>query len=660
MSSVSYIRNASATIAGGSGATLVQHRSETFASAAANDLAFTSPVTTGNALFVAILNTFTGATGITVTDTLGNTYTQLEVDTGDLYDVWIFATDGAFTGANTVTVTCDDAGIMQIYLLEYNGVSGTGQDNNNNIIQIPSASPIEMGPFVASQIDLMLSFIMTDVSSTFSGGGTETQTVIDTQNAMGFSSAVITGVIPAAGSGISCLLNTANLGGSGIAALTTVNNITGSAGPTGLTIEFAENNPGDTCIVAFMATSSAADFVAAPSTIIDSENNVYTLAASLINHLTSVSAVYTAQFIYMCAKVAGSAGAVTIDMPSSIVTAGIVNLWGGGSEYQANFATIKIDDVVFNGGFGTTITDLVLTMTGTDDIVLMGYADSGLNSVSGSTIQFQPFADILNDFPTQNALLFSGPAIAAIGGLLSNEMSASTTVVVEPGGAVTDMFAFAIAFIGTNNTGGSAAETLTFSLNKGPAPIIPIEGRAIATVQIDCTQQISHSFGLPIDYPEFAAYPFSSLDATAFIVIEFDLEHLFQGAGLSEMRSLMAWSRPWFRSTNGVPPRFDVPVNNLSPNPEVYPALLTNTTTLQTVILGGSNFANQSWNGPVPSSFGETMIVPFPANKHSLKYRFIQPLSAGNAANPVGKYNLQFCNYEISPFISNGILSRTT
>jgi hypothetical protein len=197
---------------------------------------------------------------------------------------------------------------------------------------------------------------------------------------------------------------------------------------------------------------------------------------------------------------------------------------------------------------------------------------------------------------------------------------------------------------------------LTFSINKGPDPIIPKEGRAIATVQIDCTQQGSHLFGIPIDYPEYAYYGDTPAgnQVAGFVVIEFDLEHLFQGSGLSEVRTLMGWCRPNFtnyQAGSGDPfHREDLPFGQTEVN-VYYAAMLTNLTTLQTVILGrtGTEVGNGSGSAAGGHSFGSHFVLPFPGNKHSLKYRFICPQGDPNQLK--GKFTLQFCNFEINSAI---------
>ena len=210
-----------------------------------------------------------------------------------------------------------------------------------------------------------------------------------------------------------------------------------------------------------------------------------------------------------------------------------------------------------------------------------------------------------------------------------------------------DNFGFLILLEGGNATGGPNAQTLVFSINKGPEPIIPKEGRAVATVQIDCTQQSITPW--PVDYPEFAIYPTDDDNAVGAVVLHFDLEHLFQGAGLSECRTLIAWSRPAFNFQNS-PHRTDGVYQGAGfPSP----ALLTNTTTLQTVMLGGQAAAQSS----VVGSYGTYQIIPFPANKNALKYRFINPQPVLGA--PIGKFILQFLNFEVMGAVESatGVLS---
>jgi hypothetical protein len=123
---------------------------------------------------------------------------------------------------------------------------------------------------------------------------------------------------------------------------------------------------------------------------------------------------------------------------------------------------------------------------------------------------------------------------------------------------------------------------------------------------------------------------------------------LFQGSGLSEVRSLLAWSRPGFSFTtdsNSVQHRQDIDQFGSGIQAVAFSALLTNKTTLQTVSLG-------------EQALGETSIVaaafvsiPFPANHNALKFRFICPQV--DPINPRGKFTLQFCNFEVPPFYQN-------
>jgi hypothetical protein len=161
-------------------------------------------------------------------------------------------------------------------------------------------------------------------------------------------------------------------------------------------------------------------------------------------------------------------------------------------------------------------------------------------------------------------------------------------------------------------------------------------------VQIDCTQQLIR--GLPINYPEYANFG-DGLGQTfpnGFIVCEFDLEHLFQGAGLSEVRTLAYWARPGF-SLQASGNREDAGLEPEEGGSAIMAALLTNKTTLQTIALGGS--CEQQYGGSPNSTSAEFGIVPFPANKNSLKYRFIAP--QGSIDFALGKYTLQFMNFEV-------------
>lgn len=652
MSKVTFVRSATASPAL---ATLVQHKAAKFTSSGGFQLAFDAPCTVGNVIIVgvvfdSILNTAVVGDGV-------NTYTEQINNTAGGFDY-----TGLWTATATddsqllIDVTTSGSNSAQIFIAEYSNIIETVQDAAT-ATNTPASNPLVIGPITATGKALLLTLGMTDAMSTFAGV-TPAQTVVDELPDVALSSSLLSAIVSA--STISPNVTASSLGGtqtSGVALLLTIP-------ASDLELTFSENNGGDTLVAVFAATSSAPDFVTPPNTIVDSMGNVYTLVAYDNSVVAApVSGAYTAQYIYMCQKCLQSTGDVLLT-PPAIETPGNIELWAAAFELQCLFATLTVatdtsggSATRFDEGNGTDAISLSALVPETynggvaqDTFFIGGIFDSGLNAFIGGSVTNPPdTATTVRTVQTVDAAPTDSSALVGVFEIPipSSYVPNFKTVVIDGTlASATDAFGFMLGFVGSGATGGGAATTLTFSLNKGPEPIIPIEGRAIATVQIDCTQQAGKVVALPIDYPEYACYGDVTSDPTAFVVLEFDLEHLFQGSGLSELRTLMAWSRPAFRSTNsGQPPREDVPLTggNLSN----FPALLTNTTTLQTVVLG-SGAVQFSADG---HDYGDSIIVPFPANKHSLKFRFIAPQTTANVDSPIGKYTLQFCNWEVPPVV---------
>lgn len=647
MGKVSFVRNATVTAA--TPATLVQSKSQTFISGNTYTLTFDSDVQVGDTIIVAVVNEELTPDAASITDSDNNNYNLVTQGQLGFCNYSVAVAVASVTGPLTVTVEFTNASLCEVLIHEFANALSNEElsycvavtDSN-----IPPANPVAITGLVPiTSQSLVFSFITTDDTSTFAGD-TPTQTNLETQTNGAFSSGTLYSIATGTSALSLNLTSSSEAGTAQVAASVTI-----PIPQADLTLSFAENNGGDTLAVIFAATSSDADFPAGPSTITDSNGNTYTLQSSNINALTPVTNVYTGLYLYVCQKCVASSGTVTMNVPGDVITPGNLNVWAAGIEFHAAFAEINFDVASYDGGSGADSFTLNQVQTGTDNVTLTGIFDSGLNTFSVGTVTNPP-----NTGTTQRtiAIAESSPVTDSSGlfGLFetleANEEYAMSII------DATDTFGFAVSFVGTNNVGGSAAETLTFSLNKGPDPIVPIEGRAIATVQIDCTQQQSHLFGPPIDYPEFSNYGDKTQQPTSFIVIEFDLEHLFQGSGLSEMRTLMAWSRPTFQSNSGTPPREDVAALNAD---QFFPALLTNTTTLQTIVLGGTipNGTDDTENGQY--GFGESLIIPMPANKHSLKYRFICPQPDVSSFGPQGKFTLQFCNWDIPPIVTIGVIA---
>lgn len=396
-----------------------------------------------------------------------------------------------------------------------------------------------------------------------------------------------------------------------------------------VTVCFPENNAGDTLIAVFASTATSADF-GDPSTddptITDSNGTVWTLAYSNVNFADALATVFCAIAVYICARCPNSS-LVTLPMPGSLFPGDVLATWSGGVELQSTFSIFTFDASAFNTDASTTLV-LPLAQDGTDSLTIAGMFDASLTASNSSTLNSNTGQmDTLGN-------LFSSSTGTSVFGWGNTTFSTSNILMLLD--FATDVFGFAFVMTGSNASGGGAATTLTFSMNKGPDPIVLPEGRAIATVQVDCTQQ---PLVTSVNFPELCVLDLTNLILIqGFVVAQFDLEHLFQGAGLTEVRTIICWARPAFRLTdNG---REDLTSSNVL----VYPAILTNTTTLQTISFGEN--AATIINESAQFGMGQYTIMPFPANKNSLKYRFICPQHDGSA--PVGKYIFQFLNFEVA------------
>jgi hypothetical protein len=414
-------------------------------------------------------------------------------------------------------------------------------------------------------------------------------------------------------------------------------------GASDINISFAENQGGDTLVAVFAATAASADFVdpsIASSELVDLIGNIWTLIYSEVNNENMTFGTYNALAIYVCNRCIDSLIGTQLLMPTELQPVHVTATWSNGFEFATTFAEFIFDVVNF---IPSTVLNAPYTITvgptTTKDLLIAGVFDSHINAV----LSFEPPSvppDTFKSLPTVGT--------HATHCALAWDVSLnSDAVVANVFPQANDVFMFVLAMTGSNSAGKSSSKALTFSINKGPLPVPPKEGRAIATVQIDCTQQLV--IPPPINYPEYAICETGLSAPTGFVVCEFDLEHLFQGSGLSEVRTLCAWCRPMFSPTNNGQ-RDDSPGGNIYPQP----AILTNKITLQTILLGSNAAQTSTFDS---ESYGEFLILPFPGNKNGLKYRFIAPQSS--LINPQGKYNLQFLNFEVMGAIESaaGLLS---
>jgi hypothetical protein len=147
------------TVSGSSAAatpTFVQGTSNaTLASGPTKTLAFSSNTVAGHSILVSVY----APTGTaSVTDTQGNTFTQVATDTsiGGGRQTYVFAACGTTGGADTVSFTTTASFISSMTILEYSGTSTSScVDTNISTGGTGYSSPVTVGPVTTSQSDLI-------------------------------------------------------------------------------------------------------------------------------------------------------------------------------------------------------------------------------------------------------------------------------------------------------------------------------------------------------------------------------------------------------------------------------------------------------------------------------------------------------------------------
>src|ERR1035437_6216633 len=403
-------------------------------------------------------------------------------------------------------------------------------------------------------------------------------------------------------------------------------------GASDTNVSFDHNNGGDTLIAVFASVAASGDFTdpsIASSILTDLLGNTWNLVYSTVNAVSSVWANYSAIAIYVCQRCIDSGLGVQLAMPTELQPVDVAASWSNGVEFYTTFANIVLNVANYLNDVTSNIPyDMTVGPTAQEDILI------------ACAFNYDLVAGVEPYFENISAPGYTFTRLPMLGTLSSfaswafDASKNSTAVLRNTFPAVVNFFGGVFSLSGSNPQGKSSTAALVFSINKGPNPVVLPEGRAIATVQIDCTQQ--PIVLPPIDYPEYAYYPNGASNPYGFVVCEFDLEHLFQGSGLSEVRTIMAFSRPGF-NYDGVH-RQDLP--NSDETAYMFAAMITNKVTLQTIMLG-INPAQNSGPGVNDSSY---LIMPYPGNKGGLKYRFIAPQYSDV---PFGKYILQFLNFEV-------------
>lgn len=184
--------------------------------------------------------------------------------------------------------------------------------------------------------------------------------------------------------------------------------------------------------------------------------------------------------------------------------------------------------------------------------------------------------------------------------------------------------------------GGSAGGYSGMQLLGGPKysfDCLP-EGKKIACAVIDCTilQQVNGTFNFP-ELNDISGVQ----NLQGYVTVSFDLANFLTGpgAGLSECWSVIAYCKPMYGIANGGAAQDDFQV----PPSVAVPALLSNTSNGQTVVLGGGAVASGK------TAAVESIVFPFPYYGSSMPVRFFAPFLTPGL--PLGKYTLLFCNFDV-------------
>lgn len=430
------------------------------------------------------------------------------------------------------------------------------------------------------------------------------------------------------------------------------------------TAVLATTNFGDAGVIVIMAVAATADFgdVATNSPQIrDDANNVYQLAYSQINVSETVSGVFLAVAVYICASLGASATPVTFTIPADLQPGDLVTSMVYGMEFEQSFNqyTFDVAAVALNELANFNISAGVVP-NGATDLCLCFAIDGSLSNTGDMGFTGGTF-----NLGEQIATHPGGPTDGASSILAFKEASVSLgtqnlvgSIVVGSANGVNAW----ILGIRATQAAGSAGKQLTFQISKGPDPKTLPEGRAIATVMIDGSQQTFNNIVTPpgINFPEFSYFPVGVLPLvseawTQWWSTEFDLESVGpQGSRMSEVRSVISVSRPCF-GVDQAGQRSDIPGAPGYQQPFAL-AFLTNLTTMQTLVLGAQSlFWHEAFNPA--SAMTETVIQPMPANQGGMKFRFLvvkeqtpRPDNAG-----CGKWILNFTNFEVAPMVNFGM-----
>lgn len=391
---------------------------------------------------------------------------------------------------------------------------------------------------------------------------------------------------------------------------------------TATTATYETNVAGDTLVVV-MAARSIGGIVGPPeSQVFDSAGNTYDLVYFAAEDIVGGKPAIA---MYVNSNCVANIAPNVVDIDSIFTPVDVTFSIIFGFEFQCGFSTLTFDNASVVNGTGPLAFDIITPIHGSETLVI-GFAmsDNGI-----TTLDMQASGGNLTGF-AGNITAGWEEFNASISVNYPNQISPVDRMTTTTTGVSS---VFVVALTGANNVGGSGQKYAVVQMIKGPIPTPPREGRAMAMTQIDCTQFVMQP--LPIEFPELVLLEgFGIKGAT---VVDLDLEHITQGSGLSEVRSVIVYSRPAYAFDGSGSNPSDV---SFSDDRTIYGAILTNTTSLISYVVGGGDALaaqNQIFIG--------TQVFPFPASKNSLKFRFIVP--QGSDTNQIGKYTLVFCNFEI-------------
>jgi hypothetical protein len=196
-------------------------------------------------------------------------------------------------------------------------------------------------------------------------------------------------------------------------------------------------------------------------------------------------------------------------------------------------------------------------------------------------------------------------------------------------------------------------------LTSGPeVPNAQLEGRCgrkMATIILDLVAMpvLTTDDGF-FTFPELTYNATSTISYLGYQLFEFDLASVVDGIGLTEVRSVMVFSRPTF-SAAGSPPG-TAPSDGVVGSYNTVAPLLTNVRSFQTVSFG-TTYASYFEEDPGTNSF---QVFPFFGTGASIPCRILCGVNnTDSTGSPIGKgkYQLIFCNWDVSPCDFAGVIS---